>query len=61
MSEPSETIKTSVGIYSGSRNDAGSVDLSCPTVQLLANHGKTGAFAPDCTFNRYDGPVAAAD
>ncbi len=55
--EPSEKIRMSIGIYSGGAENAGTIDLSCPLVKIVSANGKKKAWADDCTFNRYDGPV----
>ena len=55
--EPSETIQQSIAAFSGKVKNAGSVDLSCPTIKIILANGKTYAWAEDCTFNKYDGPI----
>ena len=56
--EPSEKIRTSISLYSGGAQNAGNIDVTCPTVRILAANGKKMALGDDCTFNRYDGPIA---
>ena len=56
--EPSEKIAMSIALYSGGAKNAGSIDLSCPSVKVVSANGKKMALADDCTFNRYEGPVA---
>jgi hypothetical protein len=56
--EPSEKIRMSIGLYSGGVKNAGSVDLNCPSVKILATSAHKMALGEDCTFNRYDGPIA---
>jgi len=56
--EPSEKIRTSIGLYSGGVKNAGSVDLTCASVKVLATSAHKMALGEDCTFNRYDGPIA---
>lgn len=57
--EPSEKIRTSISINSGGARNAGSIDLSCPSVKVVSANGKKLALADDCTFNRYEGPVVS--
>jgi hypothetical protein len=57
--EPSDKIQESIALYSGKVANAGSVDLTCPSVKILSTNGKTSAWADDCTFNSYNGPIAS--
>jgi len=56
--ETPEKIRTSISLYSGGVKNAGSVDLNCPSVRILATSAHKMALGEDCTFNRYDGPIA---
>jgi hypothetical protein len=56
--EPLVKIQESIALYSGKAKNAGSVDLTCPTIRILSANGKISAWAEDCTFNSYNGPIA---
>ena len=57
--EPSEKIQTSIGLSSGKAGNA-TIDLSCPAVKIITAGGPHKmALGDDCTFNRYDGPIAS--
>ena len=57
--EPTEKIQTSIGLSSGKARNA-TIDLSCPVVKVITAGGPHKmALGDDCTFNRYDGPVAS--
>ncbi|MXP29634.1 hypothetical protein GRI58_12490 [Porphyrobacter algicida] len=54
--EPSPQVQTELGIHSGHARTVYSVDVTCPTVNVIAMHGKTNAFGEDCRFNGYEAP-----
>lgn len=57
--EPSEKLRTSITLFSGKANNA-TIDLSCPSVKVITAGGPHKmALGDDCTFNRYDGPIAS--